>query len=195
MKNLIQYIHKSSSKYLSKLNLNGIPESATPDFEIGKDQENFIIDRLNEAYPEYEWVSTKNFYGDEYNTMLDLVNGDIVGKKDGEAVFFIDAKVASKNTKKLNLYGVINLNSILNFGEDNHYYLCVNKDGSDFIVKKSKEIKDLFNNTEKCLKVSNNEDRDKFIEKSLDKYLDKYLDKTENVSKKDYMPSIIFRNN
>ena len=193
MKSILQYINESSSQFLTKLDLSGIPESDTPDYEIGKNQEKFIIDRLNEAYPEYKWLSIKDFYGDKYNTRVDLVDGDIVGTKDGKGVYFIDAKVASKNTKKLSLVGVINLNSIVNFGEDNkHYYLCINRNGSDFVVKKSKEIKDLFNSTEKCLKVSNNEDRDKFIEKSFDKYLDKFIDETENVSRKDYMPSFIF---
>lgn len=193
MKSILQYINESSSQFLTKLDLSGIPESDTPDYEIGKNQEKFIIDRLNEAYPEYKWLSIKDFYGDKYNTRVDLVDGDIVGTKDGKGVYFIDAKVASKNTKKLSLVGVINLNSIVNFGEDNkHYYLCINRNGSNFVVKKSKEIKDLFNSTEKCLKVSNNEDRDKFIEKSFNKYLDKFIDETENVSRKDYMPSFIF---
>jgi len=191
MKTLKDYIMESSnSKYLSKLNLKGIPNSDSHDVEVGKDQEKFIIDRLNEAYPEYEWRSTEDYFGSSYNSKKDLVDGDIVGLKDSKVKFYIDVKTANTANKKY--VGVISLNSILNFGTENHYYLCVNNDGSKFIVKKSAEIKDLFNKTDKCLKVSNSENRNKFVKKELGKYLDKFIDETNDVSHEDYMPSYIF---
>ena len=191
MKSLNEYINESiNSKYLSKLNLKGLPNSDNPDYTIGKNQEKFIINKLNEAYPEYTWVSIKDYYKDSYDTKKDLIDGDIVGLKDDKPKFFIDAKVSQNSNKKY--YGVISLNSILNFENENHYYLCVNSDGSDFIVKTSSEIKTLFDKTNKCLKVTNNNKRKDFIKKDLDKYIDKYIDNTEDVSLKDYMPSYIF---
>lgn len=189
MKSLTDFINESiNNKYLSKLNLTGIPQSSNEEF--GKPQEDFVIDKLNISYPEYKWVSAKEYYGAQYNTQKDLVDGDILGLKDNKPVFFIDVKVSkNKDTKYV---GSINLNSILNFGDENHYYLCVNVDGSKFVVKKSSEIKELFNNTDKCLKVTTDKDRNKTIEKSLDKYINKFIDSTEDVSYEDYMPSMIF---
>lgn len=190
MKPIIEYINES--KYLSKLNLKGIPNSNTPEYEIGKNQESFIIDRLNETYPEYKWVSSQDYYKDSYNKKKDLIDGDIIALKDDKPKFYIDAKVASTESKQ-NQYGVICLNSILNFGIENHFYLCVNPDGSDFIVIKSADIKNKFNNSVKCLTRSKRENRDKFIRKDLDKYIDKFYKKTENVSLKDFMPSNLYK--
>ena len=189
MKTLTKYITESiNQQYLSKLNLTGIPQSSND--ELGKPQEKFVIDKLNEAYPEYKWISTKEYYDKSYDSKKHLVDGDIVGLENDKVKFFLDVKV-SKNTNK-KYVGVISLNSILNFGEEHHYYLCVNYDGSKFIVKKSKEIKDLFNKTEKCLKVTSDNDRNKTVQKDLDKYLNKFIDQTENVSYEDYMPSYLF---
>ena len=191
MKSLKEYII-NESKYLSKLDLKGIPNSDNPEYEVGHNQEEFIVSKLNEVYPEYKWVTTKKYYGNSYNTNKDLVDGDILGLKDNNIKFYIDVKVASDNVDKKYL-GVISLNSVLNFGNKNHYYLCVNNDGSNFIIKKSAEIKELFNNTKKCLKKTKRDNRDKFIKKDLDKYIDKYIDQTEDVSLKDYIPSYLIK--
>ena len=178
MKTLTKYITESiNQQYLNKLNLTGIPQSSND--ELGKPQEKFVIDKLNEAYPEYKWISTKEYYDKSYDSKKDLVDGDIVGLENDKVKFFLDVKV-SKNTNK-KYVGVISLNSILNFGDEHHYYLC-----------KSKEIKDLFNKTEKCLKVTSNNNRNKTVQKDLDKYLNKFIDQTENVSYEDYMPSYLF---
>ncbi len=191
MKNIKTYILESTnSKCLSKLNLKGMPNSNISEYETGENQEKFVCDKLNEFYPEYKWQTTKEYYGDEYNTEKDLKDGDIIGLKNNNIKFFIDVKVSENKNKKY--YGVISLNSILNFGNENHYYLCINNDGSDFIIKKSNEIKELFDKTEKCLKVTSRDNRNEFIKKDLNKYLNKYIDDTNNVSLKDYMPSYIF---
>lgn len=191
MKSLKEYII-NESKYLSKLNLDGIPNSNNPEYEVGSNQEEFITKKLNEAYPEYKWITTKKYYGDSYDTKKDLVDGDILGLKNNDIKFYIDVKVAANNVDK-KYFGVISLNSILNFGNENHYYLCINSDGSNFIIKKSSEIKQLFNNTKKCLKKSQGDNRDKFVKKELNKYLDKYIDNTEDVSLKDYIPSYLIK--
>lgn len=191
MKSLKEYI-VNESKYLSKLNLKGIPNSDNPEYEVGHNQEEFIVSKLNEFYPEYDWITSKKYYKDSYNTKKDLIDGDILGLKDNNIKFYIDVKVASDNVDK-KYFGVISLNSILNFGNENHYYLCVNNDGSNFIIKKSSEIKQLFNNTKKCLKKTKGDNRDNFIKKELNKYIDKYIDQTEDVSLKDYMPSYLIK--
>ena len=50
MKTLTKYITESiNQQYLSKLNLTGIPQSSKD--ELGKPQEKFVIDKLNEPYP------------------------------------------------------------------------------------------------------------------------------------------------
>ena len=191
MKSLKEYII-NESKYLSKLNLKGMPNSDNSDYEVGHNQEEFIVSKLNEFYPEYTWITSKKYYKDSYDTKKDLIDGDILGLKDNDIKFYIDVKVASKNVDK-KYFGVISLNSVLNFGNENHYYLCVNNDGSNFIIKKSSEIKELFNNTEKCLKKTKGDNRDNFIKKDLNKYIDKYIDPTEDVSLKDYMPSYLIK--
>lgn len=200
MKTLTEHINTVSEQKLTKLigHIGDIPNSATEgDYELGKLQERYIVKKLNIYYPEYTWTTTEDYYKEKYNHKIDLEEGDIIGLKKDIPNFFIDLKVSSLNTS-LDMVGVIKLNSILKFKNDNkHYYLCINKDGSKFITKKSSEIKDIFNDkSRKCLLTTKNlNERDKGIKPELNQYLDKYIKNSfKNVSEKDFMPSFIFNN-
>jgi hypothetical protein len=192
MKDLTSYINEGK---LKSLNLNGIPNRETTSEvdrkKLAKEQEQFTVDRLNESYPEYEWKTLTDYLesiGEKWSSEKDLKLGDIVGLKNNIVKFYIDLKVCG--LPKLNLYGPISLNSILNFGESKKfYYLCVNKIG-EFIILHSSTIKELFEKKDNCLLKTK---QDRKVNPKLIQYKDKFKYPTNDVAGNDFMPSYVFR--
>ncbi|MBQ3415852.1 MAG: hypothetical protein IJH39_11090 [Clostridia bacterium] len=182
---------------LNKLDLNGIPNRKVQynfgdsAFLLGNEQEDFTVERLRIAYPNYYWFTTRDFFG-ELNTESDRIHGDIIGIRKGELkpCIFIDLKVAKYDADSYNRLGTVSLNSILGFAKNkNHGYLSVNKDGSFHLFKHGYEIFDIFNKG-KCLYVA---DKKRIERPDLNYLLPKYLkNPPKNVSVSDYMPSFMF---
>lgn len=148
-----------------KLDLTGLPNRYVDDSHKNKDsyilaneQEQFVVDRLRQTYPEIAWYTTTEFMGGmdpEQNRIL----GDIVGvrieksdPRDRKPSCFIDLKCTRSGVAKT-MYGSPMLSSIVGFATNQtprHYFLCTNVDGSDFIIVDAWHVLNMVK-TEKCL--------------------------------------------
>jgi hypothetical protein len=185
----------------NKLDLRGIPNRKVygkDKYNLASEQEQFTVDKLNAAYPDVWWYTMTEYMG-IMNPEQNRVLGDIVGiRKNKDNVkpdIFIDLKVCEYG---MNLYyvGNITLNSVLGFThkQKGHYYLCVNANGSDFIVVDCKDVYNLlYSSNVKCLlesKWHNNKINPEYI-KFNNKFI--YDKKLEGVSEHDYIPGQILK--
>ena len=184
----------------ANLDLIGIPNrkvGGSAKYALAAEQEQFVVDRLRETYAGVEWHTTTEYMGGVMNPEQNKILGDIIGiRKDKDNMMpdiFIDLKTTEYRQKNY-LVGSINLDSITGFGykQKNHFYVCTNYDGSDFIVVDSKDVYDLLYNTnEKCLRESYWHDSDAKYAKFENRFI--HAKTTIGVSGKDYMPSTILR--
>jgi len=143
------------------VNLKGIPNYKTYNKRQRLDrsvkQEIYFINVLNNSQKDIKYVRTADYFPN-YSTLIDLQEGDVIGLNNNVITDYIDLKVADIGTD-LNCCASITLNSILFFKKENHYYVCTNADGSKCKEYESEIVKEFFNNTNKCLRISKNTER------------------------------------
>lgn len=185
----------------NNLDLTGIPNrlinESEDKYNLATEQENFVVEKLRNTYPDVEWHTTTEYMG-IMNPEQNRILGDIIGIRKNKSNMipdiFIDLKVCEYG-KDLYYVGGITIDSIYGFTykQKGHYYLCSNSDGSYFIMLDCKDIYMLlYNKTTKCLVESKYR---KYTKPEYDKFINKYIypKKLPGVSGKDFIPSSILK--
>lgn len=167
MKTLAQYIYESDNntvKLLKTLKYEVNPNSiASYDrltrVKLNDPREKAIINTINNAEIGLTAMSIDDWSNGKDNrkkSLINLTEGDIVVKNDKTCEeLFIDVKIADKYADT-GVIGSIDLNSIVNFAnKDNHIYMCMNNNGSDFKIFDGKEVYKYFTSTKELIMSKN----------------------------------------
>lgn len=163
MRNLSNYIIESLSQdkniipilgLLNDCELDFSKITGKDDYDLAKNQERILANELKKVADGYEIFTIKEYCEKKkinYSPEVDSKVGDVIVYKENKIAFCIDLKVSKTKT----VIGTPTMLSLVNFyGDDKHYYVCSNIDGSEIKVVSANNVYNYITSKKGTVKVS-----------------------------------------